>query len=182
MSSGASSTASVQRPPRIDNRRPCPRWLYRGLRSRDDRLALGAGKSAVAADRHRDPLARRRSDFHAVHRRLRLLGGVRSLEPQGDHADWSGRHDILHIDDPFGSKRRAADHRAPANRFWGRFCRLGGVSDRRGIDAGAAPAHLWGNLRDGAGDLVHRGAVYRLPAHRQTKTRSGFWHCRADWR
>ena len=115
----------------------------------------------------RHPLARGRPDLHAVHRRLCRLGGIRSLEPQDDHDDRRDRDDIFHIVDPAGAKRRAADHPASADRVWRWFRRLGGVSDRRGIDAGAAPAHLWGHLRDGAGDLVYRGAVYRVPARRQ---------------
>ena len=52
---------------------------------------------------------------------------------------------------PFGAKLRAADHPASADRVWRGFRRIGGVSDCRGNDAGATPAHLWGHLRDGAG-------------------------------
>ena len=48
-----------------------------------------------------------------------------------------------------------------------RLCRLGAVPDRRRADAGAAPAHLWRNLRDDAGQLVHLGAVGRLSGCRQ---------------
>ena len=75
--------------------------------------------------------------------------------------------DLFHPADPAGAKRRAADHPAPADRHRRRRRRFGGVPDRRRTDAGAAPAHLWRDLRDGAGRLLHRGAVHRRPARRQ---------------
>ena len=158
---------SVQRLPHLDHRRARPRRLYRGLRSGDHRLAAGAGQGAAASDRLRHPLARRRPDLHAVPRRLRVLGGIRPLEPQDGHADRGDRDHVFHPADPAGAKRRAIDHPAPVDRAWRRRCGLGGVPDRRRIDAGAAPAHLRRDLRDGAGDLLHRGAVHRLPARRQ---------------
>ena len=128
---------------------------------------LVLAKGPAAPDRHRHPLARCRPDLHAVHRRLCVVDGIRSLEPQDDHADRRDRHDIFHTADPAGANRRAADHRASADRPWRRQRGLGGVPDRRRIDAGAAPPHLRGDLRDGAGRLVHGGAVHRRPARRQ---------------
>jgi hypothetical protein len=132
----------VQRLPHIDHRCARPRRIYRGLRSGDDRLAVGARQSAAASDRPRHTLARRRPDLHAVSRRLLVLGCVRPLESQDDHADRRGRHDVLHAADPAGANLRAADHRAPVDRYRCGRRRLGGVPDCRGIDAGAAPAHL----------------------------------------
>ena len=58
---------------------------------------------------------------------------------------------LLHADDPAGAKRRAIDHHSFVDRYCRRLCRLGGVPDRRRADAGAAPAHLWRDLRDDAG-------------------------------
>ncbi len=57
--------------------------------------------------------------------------------------------------------------RGDADWAWRRRGHIGGIPDRGRIDAGAAPAHLWRDLRDGAGRLVYPGAVYFLPARRQ---------------
>src|SRR5580692_5433003 len=117
-----------------------------GLRSGDDRLALGAGQGTIASDRVRHPLARGRPDLNAGPRRLRVLGDIRSLQPQERDADRGGRHHVFYLADPAGAKCRAADHRASADGPWRGRRGLGGVPDRRRIDAGAASAHLQRDL------------------------------------
>ena len=75
-----------------------------------------------------------------------VVGGIRPLEPQDHHADRRDRHDVSDPADPAGANCRAADHRASVDRPWRRRRRLCGVPDRRRIDAGAAPPHLWRRL------------------------------------
>ena len=118
----------------------------------------------------RDPLARRRLDL------MLCVGGFTASaisdhwSRRTGHADRGGRHQLFHLADPAGAKRRAADHHSPVDRSRRRrLCRVGAVPDRRRIDAGAAPAHLWRDLRDDAGQLVHLGAVGRLSGCRQSE-------------
>ncbi len=102
-----------------------------------------------------------------MRRRVHRRGDFRPLEPAHRHAARGGGDQLFHAADPAGAERRAADHHSPVDRSGDRLCRLGAVSDRRRADAGAAPAHLWRNLRDDAGQLVYLGAAGRISRRRQ---------------
>ena len=53
--------------------------------------SCGAGQGAAASDRIRHPLARGWFYFHVVPWRVRVLGGIRPLEPQAGRADRGGK-------------------------------------------------------------------------------------------
>ena len=97
----------------------------------------------------------------------RRLAAVRSLEPQGGHADRGHRQHVLHLADPAGAVGRPADRAAPADRHRPGLCDLGAVPDRRRADAGPAPPHLRRDLRSHAGQRLYPAAVYRLLFGRQ---------------
>ena len=159
-------------PPGGDCRARARRFCRR-VRSRGDRHAPRAGERAAAPHPGRNPLSRRRLDDDDLRRRLYRLGDLRSFQPQDHHADRRRLDHLFDLADPAGAERRAADRRPPAHRPGRRLCRLGAVPDRRRIDAGAASAHLQRDLRDVSGRCVHRAAVRRLSARRQSQCASG---------